>query len=180
MCLLSSVEARWLFQGVTVFCILTGGESLQVLRPSILFPPDIRSIQYSSLKALSQRAKDSRIDHNQMHMGSDHRWISKPELPVEYAGQPAIRFQMTDTTSSASLTMLAHRQTLPELLLFEASGYNCNGTLPAFPQEHLSNCIYSPSKVRLNNALSPSMQITPHFSLAGAFQVPQILAHEIC
>lgn len=46
------------------------------------------------------------------------RWISEPELLVEYAGQPAIRFQMIDLTSSARLTVLAHRQTLRVLAFF--------------------------------------------------------------
>lgn len=46
------------------------------------------------------------------------RWISAPELLVEYAGQPAIRFQMADVTSSAHLTVLAHRQTLHALTFF--------------------------------------------------------------
>lgn len=46
------------------------------------------------------------------------RWISKPELLVEYAGQPAIHFQMADVTSSARLTVLAHRQTLHALAFF--------------------------------------------------------------
>jgi RNA polymerase sigma-70 factor (ECF subfamily) len=49
----------------------------------------------------------------------DHpRWISQPELLVEYGGQPAIRFQMADVTSSARLTVLAHRQTLQVLAFF--------------------------------------------------------------
>ena len=46
------------------------------------------------------------------------RWINEPELLVEYAGQPAIRFQMIDLTSSARLTVLAHRQTLHALAFF--------------------------------------------------------------
>jgi len=46
------------------------------------------------------------------------RWISEPELLVEYAGQPAIRFQMADVTSAARLTVLAHRQTLHTLAIF--------------------------------------------------------------
>lgn len=46
------------------------------------------------------------------------RWISEPELLVEYAGQPAIRFQMADVTSTARLTVLAHRQTLHALAFF--------------------------------------------------------------
>ena len=46
------------------------------------------------------------------------RWISEPELLVEYASQPAIRFQMADVTSAARLTVLAHRQTLHVLAFF--------------------------------------------------------------
>ncbi len=46
------------------------------------------------------------------------RWISEPEMLVEHAGQPAIRFQMVDLTSSERLTVLAHRQTLRILAFF--------------------------------------------------------------
>lgn len=46
------------------------------------------------------------------------RWISAPDVLMEYAGQPAIRFQMIDVTSSASLTIIAHRQTLSILAIF--------------------------------------------------------------
>jgi len=46
------------------------------------------------------------------------RWISEPDRPVEYAGQPAIRFQMADVTSTEHLTILAHRQTLQVLAIF--------------------------------------------------------------
>jgi hypothetical protein len=45
------------------------------------------------------------------------RWISEPDRPVEYAGQPAIRFQMADMTSTERLTILAHRQTLQVLAI---------------------------------------------------------------
>ena len=45
------------------------------------------------------------------------RWISEPDRPVEYAGQPAIRFQMADVTSTEHLTILAHRQTLQVLAI---------------------------------------------------------------
>jgi RNA polymerase sigma factor (sigma-70 family) len=51
-------------------------------------------------------------------MGDHPRWVSEPELLVEYAGQPAIRFQMADVTSSARLTVLAHRQALHVLATF--------------------------------------------------------------
>lgn len=49
----------------------------------------------------------------------DHpRWISEPEMLVEHAGQPAIRFQMADLTGAARLTALANRQTLRIISLF--------------------------------------------------------------
>ena len=54
----------------------------------------------------------------QQFMQEHPRWISGPELLVEYAGQPAIRFQMADVTSSARLTVLAHRESLQALALF--------------------------------------------------------------
>ena len=56
--------------------------------------------------------------HTQQFMQEHPRWISEPELLVEYAGQPAIRFQMADVTSSARLTVLAHRETLQALAFF--------------------------------------------------------------
>lgn len=43
--------------------------------------------------------------------------ISEPELLVEYAGKPALRLQLADTTTSARLTVLADRQTLRVLAL---------------------------------------------------------------
>lgn len=46
------------------------------------------------------------------------RWISEPEMLVEYAGQSAIRFQITDLTSSERLIVLAQRQTLRILTFF--------------------------------------------------------------
>ena len=45
-------------------------------------------------------------------------WISEPDRPVEYAGQPAIRFQMADMASTARLTVLADRNTLRVLEIF--------------------------------------------------------------
>src|SRR5579862_315927 len=45
-------------------------------------------------------------------MGEHPHWVSEPELLMEYAGQPAIRFQMADCASAARLTVLANRQTL--------------------------------------------------------------------
>lgn len=44
--------------------------------------------------------------------------ISEPELLIEYAGQPALRLQLADTTSAARLTMLADRQTLRVVAVF--------------------------------------------------------------
>jgi hypothetical protein len=54
----------------------------------------------------------------QQFMRERPRWISNPELLVEYQGQPAIRFQMADVTSAARLTVLAHRETLQTLAFF--------------------------------------------------------------
>jgi hypothetical protein len=54
----------------------------------------------------------------QQFMREHPRWISEPELLVEYMGQHAIRFQMADVTSAARLTVLAHRQTLHALAFF--------------------------------------------------------------
>ncbi len=52
-------------------------------------------------------------DESALQFMADHaRWISEPELLVEYAGRPAIRFQMADCASAARLTVLADRQTL--------------------------------------------------------------------
>jgi RNA polymerase sigma-70 factor (ECF subfamily) len=51
----------------------------------------------------------------QQFMGEHPRWVSEPELLVEHAGQPAIRFQMADLTDRTRLTVLAHRQTLQVL-----------------------------------------------------------------
>lgn len=47
----------------------------------------------------------------------DHpHWISEPDKPIVYAGQPAIHFRITDRTSAAHLDVLAHRQTLQILV----------------------------------------------------------------
>ena len=54
----------------------------------------------------------------QQFMAQHPHWVSEPELLVEYAGQPAIRFQMTDIAGGAHLTVLAHRQTLRVLASF--------------------------------------------------------------
>lgn len=54
----------------------------------------------------------------QQFMTQHPRWVSELELLTEYAGQPAIRFQMADISSAARLTVLAHRQTLHVLALF--------------------------------------------------------------
>ena len=49
----------------------------------------------------------------------DHpHYISEPELLVEFAGQPALRLQLADTTSAARLTLLADRQTLRVLAVY--------------------------------------------------------------
>jgi len=43
----------------------------------------------------------------------DHpHYLSAPELLVEFAGQPALRLQLADTTSAARLTLLADRSSL--------------------------------------------------------------------
>lgn len=57
-------------------------------------------------------------EQTQHFMGAHPRWISEPELLVEYAGHPALRFQMADLASAARLTVLAHRQTLRVLAVF--------------------------------------------------------------
>jgi RNA polymerase sigma factor (sigma-70 family) len=54
----------------------------------------------------------------QRFMAAHPRWQSERELLVEYAGLPAIRFQMVDRASSARLTVLARRQTLDVLAVF--------------------------------------------------------------
>ncbi len=46
------------------------------------------------------------------------RCLNEPDRPVEYAGQPAIRFQMADMASTARLTVLADRYTLRVLEIF--------------------------------------------------------------
>ncbi len=51
-------------------------------------------------------------------MAEHPRWVSEPELLVEYAGQPALRLQMADVTTAARLTVLAHRHTLRVLAVF--------------------------------------------------------------
>src|SRR6266851_4007827 len=45
-------------------------------------------------------------------MAQHPHWLSTPGIPLEYAGQPALSFQLTDTGSAESLTVLAHRHTL--------------------------------------------------------------------
>ncbi len=51
-------------------------------------------------------------------MGEHPHWVSEPELLVEHAGLPAIRFQMADRASAARLTIVAHRYTLHVLATF--------------------------------------------------------------
>lgn len=46
------------------------------------------------------------------------RWLSTGETDLEYAGQPALRFQITDAGSAENLTILAHRQTLRVLAIY--------------------------------------------------------------
>lgn len=46
------------------------------------------------------------------------RWLSKPGNPLEYAGQPALRFQIADMGSAASITVLTHHQTLRVLAVY--------------------------------------------------------------
>ncbi len=49
----------------------------------------------------------------------DHpHYISEPDAPAEYMGQPAIRFRMTDLASAERMTILAHRHTLEVLAIF--------------------------------------------------------------
>ncbi len=54
----------------------------------------------------------------QEFMREHPHWVSEPELLVEYAGQPALRLQMADTTSATRLTVLADRQNLRVLAIF--------------------------------------------------------------
>ena len=46
------------------------------------------------------------------------RCLNEPDKLVEYAGQPAIRFQIADMASAARLTVLADRNTLRVLAIF--------------------------------------------------------------
>ena len=46
------------------------------------------------------------------------RWSSRPGKAVEYAGAPALSFQIADLESSNALTVMAHRQTLGVLAVF--------------------------------------------------------------
>ena len=50
-------------------------------------------------------------------MQQHQRWSSDPGIAVEHAGQQAIRFQIADIESTASLTVLAHSQTLQVLMI---------------------------------------------------------------
>jgi RNA polymerase sigma factor (sigma-70 family) len=47
-----------------------------------------------------------------------HHYISEPDVPAAYMGQPAIRFRMTDLASAERMTVLAHRHTLEVLAIF--------------------------------------------------------------
>jgi RNA polymerase sigma factor (sigma-70 family) len=55
---------------------------------------------------------------SQRFMRDHAHYISEPELLVEYAGRPALRLQLADTTSAARLTLLADRRTLRVLAVF--------------------------------------------------------------
>ncbi|HEU5228164.1 MAG TPA: sigma-70 family RNA polymerase sigma factor [Ktedonobacteraceae bacterium] len=45
-------------------------------------------------------------------------WLGAPTMPLEYAGQAALRFQITDTASAASLNIVAHRHNLRVLAVY--------------------------------------------------------------
>ncbi len=72
---------------------------------------------HSGLFAASDLVYWSRAETRQFMREHPH-WVSEPELLVEYAGQPALRLQMADTTSAARLTVLADRQNLRVLAIF--------------------------------------------------------------
>ncbi len=55
---------------------------------------------------------------SQRFMRDHPHYLSEPELLVEFAGQPALRLQLADTTSAARLTLLADRQTLRVLAVY--------------------------------------------------------------
>lgn len=46
------------------------------------------------------------------------RWLSTPGPVLEVAGQPALRFQISDRESAAHMTVLAHRDTLRVLAIY--------------------------------------------------------------
>jgi RNA polymerase sigma-70 factor (ECF subfamily) len=46
------------------------------------------------------------------------RWLSEPDVPVEYEGQPAIHFRLSDCMSAAKMDVIAHRETLQSLAIF--------------------------------------------------------------
>lgn len=46
------------------------------------------------------------------------RWLNEPDLPIEYEGQPAILFRLSDSMSAAQLHVITHRQTLQMLATF--------------------------------------------------------------
>jgi len=51
-------------------------------------------------------------------MAQHPHWLSTPGTPLEYAGQSALRFQITDTLSAENLTILAQRHTLHVLATY--------------------------------------------------------------
>lgn len=47
------------------------------------------------------------------------RWLMEPDVATRYGEQPAIRFQLSDVSSAARLTILAHAETLAILTLYQ-------------------------------------------------------------
>jgi hypothetical protein len=47
------------------------------------------------------------------------RWLNELDTALEYQGQPAILFRLSDRESRAQLHVLCHRQTLAVLAVFE-------------------------------------------------------------
>ena len=62
---------------------------------------------------------DSSIQPVALRFIEEHpRWLMEPDVATRYAEQPAIRFQLSDVSSAARLTILAHAETL-EILTFD-------------------------------------------------------------
>lgn len=70
---------------------------------------------------ICQAARIARYSHPLLERfaAAHPRWIDEPETPMEYQGQPALRFRMVAVTSAARCTYLAHAQTLRVLAVFE-------------------------------------------------------------